>query len=43
MAAAAWAADAAGLIRDEVDRCESILDQMSGRGGGSAAELPEEV
>lgn len=31
------AADAR-LIRQEVDRCQLILDQMSGRAGGSAAE-----
>jgi len=28
----------ARLIRQEVDRCQLILDQMSGRAGGSAAE-----
>ena len=28
----------ARLIREEVDRCQLILDQMSGRAGGSAAE-----
>jgi two-component system sensor histidine kinase RegB len=33
----------AHLIRAEVDRCQLILDQMSGRAGGSAAELPEAV
>ena len=33
----------ARLIREEVDRCQLILDQMSGRAGGSAAELPEAV
>jgi two-component system, sensor histidine kinase RegB len=36
------AADAK-LIREEVDRCQIILDQMSGRAGGSAAEAPETV
>ncbi len=36
--AEAWAADAR-LIRDEVERCHVILDQMSGRAGGSAADL----
>ncbi|MEP7116117.1 MAG: ATP-binding protein [Acidobacteriota bacterium] len=34
-------ADDARLIRTEVDRCRHILDQMSGRAGGGAAELPE--
>jgi len=33
----------ARLIRDEVGRCQSILDQMSGRAGGSAADEPELV
>ena len=33
----------ARLIREEVDRCQLILDQMSGRAGGSAAERPEAV
>lgn len=33
----------AHLIRSEVDRCQLILDQMSGRAGGSAAELMESV
>ena len=33
----------ARLIREEVDRCQLILDQMSGRAGGSAAEAPEAV
>ena len=33
----------ARLIREEVDRCQLILDQMSGRAGGSAAEIPEAV
>jgi two-component system sensor histidine kinase RegB len=36
------AADAK-LIREEVDRCQIILDEMSGRAGGSAAEAPEPV
>jgi two-component system sensor histidine kinase RegB len=31
-------ADDARLIRTEVDRCRAILDQMSGRAGGMAAE-----
>ena len=33
----------ARLIRSEVDRCQAILDQMSGRAGGSAADEPELV
>lgn len=33
----------AHLIRAEVDRCQLILDQMSGRAGGSAAEEAAEV
>ncbi len=33
----------ARLIREEVDRCQLILDQMSGRAGGSAAEASETV
>jgi two-component system sensor histidine kinase RegB len=37
-----FAADAR-LIREEVDRCQLILDQMSGRAGGSAAEIPSQV
>jgi two-component system sensor histidine kinase RegB len=36
-------ADDARLIRTEVDRCRAILDQMSGRAGGSAVEEPEEL
>ncbi len=39
---AGCAADAR-LIREEVDRCQIILDQMSGRAGGTAAEAPEAV
>ena len=35
--------DDARLIRGEVDRCRSILDQMSGRAGGMAADDPEPV
>jgi two-component system sensor histidine kinase RegB len=35
-------AEDARLIRAEVDRCRSILDQMSGRAGGSAVDDPEE-
>ena len=31
-------ADDARLIRSEVDRCQLILDQMSGRAGGAAAD-----
>jgi two-component system sensor histidine kinase RegB len=36
-------ADDARLIREEVDRCQLILDQMSGRAGGAAADLAEAV
>jgi two-component system sensor histidine kinase RegB len=36
-------AEDARLIRTEVDRCQSILDQMSGRAGGIAADDPETV
>jgi len=36
-------ADDAQLIRTEVDRCQAILDQMSGRAGGVAADDPETV
>lgn len=35
-------AEDARLIRAEVDRCRAILDQMSGRAGGSAVDDPEE-
>ena len=35
-----WSEDAQ-LIREQVDRCHAILDQMSGRAGGSAADQPE--
>lgn len=35
--------DDARLIRSEVDRCQHILDQMSGRAGGSAGDLPETI
>jgi len=35
--------DDARLIRSEVDRCQAILDQMSGRAGGSSADEPEVV
>lgn len=35
--------DDARLIRAEVDRCRAILDQMSGRAGGIAADDPEPV
>jgi two-component system sensor histidine kinase RegB len=31
----------AHLIRTEVERCRGILDQMSGRAGGAAADEPE--
>lgn len=34
-------AEDARLIRAEVDRCRAILDQMSGRAGGSAVDEPE--
>ncbi len=33
----------AHLIRSEVDRCHAILDQMSGRAGGTTADEPELV
>jgi two-component system sensor histidine kinase RegB len=33
----------ARLIRSEVDRCQTILDQMSGRAGGATADEPELV
>jgi two-component system sensor histidine kinase RegB len=36
-------ADDAQLIRAEVDRCRAILDHMSGRAGGSAADAPEAI
>lgn len=36
-------ADDARLIRTEVDRCRAILDQMSGRAGGSAVDEPERL
>ena len=39
-AGSALAGDAR-LIRAEVDRCRNILDQMSGRAGGMAADDPE--
>jgi two-component system, sensor histidine kinase RegB len=42
VAADGCAADAR-LIRQEVDRCQLVLDQMSGRAGGSAAEIAERV
>lgn len=41
-AGSALAADAR-LIRAEVDRCRAILDQMSGRAGGIAADTRESV
>lgn len=41
--AAASLVDDARLIRSEVDRCQAILDQMSGRAGGIAADEPEPV
>ena len=34
-------ADDARLIRAQVGRCQAILDQMSGRAGGIAADAPE--
>ncbi len=34
-------ADDARLIRQQVDRCQAILDQMSGRAGGVASAVPE--
>lgn len=43
MPAAAECAGDAQLIRAEVDRCQLILDQMSGRAGGSAAEAASAV
>ncbi len=36
-------AEDARLIRAEVDRCQAILDQMSGRAGGTTADDPEAV
>lgn len=33
--------DDARLIREQVERCHAILDQMSGRAGGAAADLAE--
>jgi two-component system sensor histidine kinase RegB len=36
-------AEDARLIRSEVDRCQAIIDQMSGRAGGSTADDPEHV
>ncbi len=36
-------AEDARLIRSEVDRCRAILDQMSGRAGGIAADAPSLV
>jgi len=33
----------ATLIRSEVDRCQEILDRMSGRAGGVSADEPEAV
>ena len=41
--AAAGLADDARLIRTEVDRCQAILNQMSGRAGGSIEQAPEAV
>ena len=35
--------DDAHLIRSEVDRCQAILDQMSGRAGGATADEAEMV
>ncbi len=42
-ASASDLSDDARLIRSEVDRCQAILDQMSGRAGGSTADEPEWV
>jgi two-component system sensor histidine kinase RegB len=36
-------AEDARLIRAEVDRCQTILDQMTGRAGGTAADDPEAI
>jgi two-component system sensor histidine kinase RegB len=36
-------AEDARLIRTEVDRCQAILDQMSGRAGGTAADALERI
>jgi two-component system sensor histidine kinase RegB len=36
-------ADDARLIRQEVDRCQAILDQMSGRAGGRAEDRPQPI
>jgi two-component system, sensor histidine kinase RegB len=36
-------AEDARLIRAEVDRCQTILDQMTGRAGGTAADDPESI
>ena len=36
-------AEDARLIRAEVDRCQAILDQMSGRAGGATADDPEPI
>jgi two-component system, sensor histidine kinase RegB len=41
--AGAGLADDARLIRTEVDRCQAILDQMSGRAGGSMEQAPEAI
>ena len=35
-----WTHDAR-LVREQVDRCHAILDQMSGRAGGHASDLAE--
>jgi len=40
-ASSAALAEDARLIRQQVDRCQAILDQMSGRAGGIAAAVPE--
>ncbi len=40
---AAEMAGDARLIRTEVDRCQAILDQMSGRAGGATADDPETI
>jgi two-component system sensor histidine kinase RegB len=38
----AWTSDAR-LIRQQVERCDAILDQMSGRAGGGTAEVAEAI
>jgi two-component system, sensor histidine kinase RegB len=43
LASADALAEDARLIRTEVERCRAILDQMSGRAGGVAEDLAEEI